>query len=83
MKHLEGLDMSPREEQNARQMMEWMMEYNKIHKKSGKLFESTELGGHMELKKNENIELIGPSKEFVDDVIIKCAAALGVKYDDR
>lgn len=83
MEHLVNLDMSPREEEDARQMMDWMRAYNKAHQKSLNLLESTELGGHMELKKNRSIELIGPSKEFVDDAIMKCAAVLGVKYENR
>lgn len=83
MDHLEGLDMSMEEEQDARQMMEWMRVYQKTYKKSSKSGEYLGLGGHMELKKNESIELIGPSKKFVDDAIMECAAVLGVKYDGR
>lgn len=49
-------------------------------KRSGLSFRTHELGGHMDLKENEESETICPSNEYVFNVLKDCGKRLGIDY---
>lgn len=52
----------------------------KHRKRSDISFQTHELGGHMDLKENEESGTICPSKEYVLNVLKDCGKRLGINY---
>lgn len=69
-----------REMQEIQELNEWFAQYREEEYGKSMTFRSNELGGHMELRKAENMHLIGPSQEAVQSLLKSYGKKLGIEY---
>ncbi|MDO4327456.1 MAG: hypothetical protein Q4E24_15780 [bacterium] len=72
--------LNEREIQEIQELNEWFAQYREEEYGKSMTFCSNELGGHMELRKAENMHLIGPSQEEVQRLLKTYGKKLGIEY---
>ncbi len=75
-------ELREQERKEIRELNAWLSQFHR-NDKTVKTFRSSELGGHMELKKGKKESLIGPSEEEVRDLLRSCGKKLGINYVAR